>query len=149
VERRRCASARHSPGRALLFSRPASARSHRSPRRTRASSCSGALADDPDQGDDVVGFHVQQTVEKSVKAVLAAIDVEYPRTHDIDYLVRQLAKYDISVPDALLEARWVSLWGVFTRYDDLETVLDRPAAIDVATVAIEWAHSVIGGALPE
>lgn len=102
-----------------------------------------ALADDPDQGDDVIGFHVQQTVEKSVKAVLASLDVDYPRTHDIDYLVRQLVKRDISVPDALLEARWVSMWGVFTRYDDLETVLDRVAAIEVATVAIEWARSSI------
>lgn len=107
-----------------------------------------ALADDPDQGDDVVGFHVQQTVEKSVKAVLASLNVDYPRTHDIDYLVRQLPKHDISVPDALLEARWVSMWGVFTRYDDLETVLDRVAAIEVATVAIEWARSSIP-ALPE
>jgi len=102
-----------------------------------------ALADDPDQGDDVIGFHVQQAVEKSVKAVLASLDVDYPRTHDIDYLVRQLAKRDIAVPHALLEARWVSMWGVFTRYDDLETVLDRVAAIDVATVAIEWARSSI------
>lgn len=107
-----------------------------------------ALADDPDQGDDVIGFHVQQTVEKSVKAVLASLDIDYPRTHDIDYLVRQLVKRDISVPDALLEARWVSMWGVFTRYDDLETVLDRTAAIEVATVAIGWARSSIP-ALPE
>jgi len=108
-----------------------------------------ALADDPDQGDDVIGFHVQQTVEKSVKAVLASLDVDYPRTHDIDYLVRQLVKLDVSVPEALLEARWVSMWGVFTRYDDLETVLDRPAAISVATVAIEWAHNAVGTASPE
>jgi HEPN domain-containing protein len=107
-----------------------------------------ALADDPDQGDDVIGFHVQQTVEKSVKAVLASLGVDYPRTHDIDYLVRQLVKRDMAVPDALLEARWVSLWGVFTRYDDLEAVLDRVAALEVATVAIEWARSSIP-ALPE
>jgi HEPN domain-containing protein len=102
-----------------------------------------ALAVDPGQGDDVIGFHVQQTVEKSVKAVLAFLDVDYPRTHDIDYLVRQLVKRSVSVPGALLEARWVSMWGVFTRYDDLETVLDRDAAIDIATVAIDWARITI------
>jgi hypothetical protein len=27
-------------------------------------------------------------------------------THDIDFLVRQLTKRDVSVPDVLLEARW-------------------------------------------
>jgi HEPN domain-containing protein len=122
---------------------------HRLLRKARSDlTAARALAGDPDQGDDVIGFHVQQTVEKSVKAVLASLDVDYPRTHDIDYLVRQLVKRDVSVPDALLEARWVSMWGVFTRYDDLETVLDRVAAIEVATAAIEWARSSIP-ALPE
>lgn len=109
-------------------------------------SAARALASDSDQADEVVGFHVQQTVEKSVKAVRASLDVDYPRTHDIDFLVRQLVKHDVSVPDALLEARWVSMWGVFTRYDDLETVLDRPVAIDVAVVAIEWARVAITAA---
>jgi hypothetical protein len=50
------------------------------------------------------------------------------------------------VPGALLEARWVSMWGVFTRYDDLETLLDRDAAIEVATMAIEWARGAIPSA---
>lgn len=36
------------------------------------------LADDADQGDDVVGFHVQQAVEKAVKAVLAWLEIDYP-----------------------------------------------------------------------
>ena len=102
-----------------------------------------ALADDPDQADEVVGFHVQQTVEKSVKAVLAWLQIDYPLTHDIDFLVRRLTKSDVPVPEALLEARWVSMWGVVTRYEDIETVLDRVEAIEVATVAIEWASEVV------
>jgi hypothetical protein len=57
--------------------------------------------------------------------------------------VRQLTKRDVSVPSALLEARWVSMWGVVTRYDDIETTLDRAEAIDVATAAIEWARQLI------
>jgi HEPN domain-containing protein len=102
--------------------------------------------DDPDQADEVVGFHVQQTVEKSVKAVLAWLQIDYPLTHDIDFLVRRLAKSDVPVPEALLEARWVSMWGVVTRYEDIETVLDRVEAIEVATVAIEWASEVVPAA---
>jgi HEPN domain-containing protein len=102
-----------------------------------------ALADDPDQADEVVGFHVQQAVEKSVKAVLAWLQIDYPLTHDIDFLVRLLTRRDAPVPAALLEARWVSMWGVVTRYEDIETVLDRVEAIEVATVAIEWAREVV------
>lgn len=35
------------------------------------------------------------------------------------------------------------MWGVFTRYDDLEMVLDRVAAVEVVTLAIEWARRLV------
>ena len=35
------------------------------------------------------------------------------------------------------------MWGVVTRYEDVETVLDRVEAIEVATVAIAWAREVV------
>jgi HEPN domain-containing protein len=34
-------------------------------------------------GDAVVGFHAQQAVEKSLKAVLSAHGLEFRRTHDL------------------------------------------------------------------
>lgn len=37
---------------------------------------------------DIVCFHSQQAVEKSLKAVLAAREVVYPRTHDIGLLLQ-------------------------------------------------------------
>src|SRR5437764_15164865 len=43
----------------------------------------GALAADPDQQDDVVGFHARGVVEKAMKAVLAVRGLEIPRTHDL------------------------------------------------------------------
>jgi len=39
------------------------------------------LAADPRQTDDVVGFHVQQSIEKAIKSSLATHVVEVPRTH--------------------------------------------------------------------
>jgi hypothetical protein len=41
------------------------------------------------------------------------------------------------------------MWGVLTRYEDIETVLDRGEAIEVATVAIEWARGVVRAAPDE
>lgn len=32
--------------------------------------------------DEIFGFHAQQAAEKALKAWLAVLDVEYPRTHD-------------------------------------------------------------------
>jgi hypothetical protein len=37
----------------------------------------------------------------------------------------------------------LSPWAVTMRYDDVEDVLDRPASIQVAADAIEWARSVL------
>lgn len=40
--------------------------------------------------DAIVGFHAQQAVEKSIKAVLAAHEIEYRKTHQLHYLIRLL-----------------------------------------------------------
>jgi HEPN domain-containing protein len=49
------------------------------------------LAGDENQADHVVGLLARQTVEKSIKAVLASREVEIPRTHDIGYLTKLCA----------------------------------------------------------
>ncbi len=38
--------------------------------------------------EDIFGFHVQQAVEKTLKAWLALLGVIYPKTHDINLLLR-------------------------------------------------------------
>src|SRR5437764_1450762 len=45
------------------------------------------LAGDDEQDDDVVGFHAQQAVEKSLKAVVAVRSLELPRSHDLGPLI--------------------------------------------------------------
>ena len=37
--------------------------------------------------EEIFGFHVQQTIEKSLKAWLALLGKEYPLTHDISALL--------------------------------------------------------------
>jgi HEPN domain-containing protein len=53
------------------------------------------LAADPDQANEIVGFHAQQTVEKAIKAVLVASGAEIPYTHDLSLLLDILATHDI------------------------------------------------------
>jgi HEPN domain-containing protein len=45
------------------------------------------LAGNPEMDDDVVGFHTQQAVEKAVKAALILRGVDFPTTHDLDFLL--------------------------------------------------------------
>lgn len=39
--------------------------------------------------DAIVGFHAQQAVEKSVKAVLASREQSFPLTHDLEGLLER------------------------------------------------------------
>jgi HEPN domain-containing protein len=114
--------------------------------RKAASDLSAArvLARDPDQGDDVVGFHAQQAVEKSLKAVLVVRGFDIPRTHDRDLLARLVVPGTQDVPSELADANTLSPWAVATRYDDIGATLDRRGALDVAERAFDWARVRIG-----
>ena len=49
-------------------------------------------AEDPQM--DAAGFHLQQAVEKSLKAWLALKRIDYPRTHDLNPLLGLLEDQD-------------------------------------------------------
>lgn len=94
--------------------------------------------------DAGVGFHVQQAVEKSLKAVLAFKGVEFPYSHDLDGLARLCEKNGIEVPDDLSGVGRLSVFGVRLRYDASSVPrLDRDQALKWAAAAIAWAQSVI------
>jgi HEPN domain-containing protein len=46
----------------------------------------------PDGFTNTICFHAQQAVEKYLKAFLAFNDVDFPRTHDLDYLLLKCQK---------------------------------------------------------
>jgi HEPN domain-containing protein len=93
--------------------------------------------------DAGVGFHVQQAVEKSLKAVLATRGVEFPYSHDLDGLVRLCEKNGIEVPDVLSGVGRLSVFGVRLRYDASPTArLNRDQALKWAAAAISWAQSI-------
>jgi len=54
-----------------------------------------AHADEPQP--DAAGFHLQQAVEKSLKAWLALKGIDYPRTHDLNPLLGLLEDQDENI----------------------------------------------------
>ncbi len=48
------------------------------------------LAQAPEPEMEAAGFHLQQTVEKSLKAWMAFKHIDYPKTHDLSLLLRLL-----------------------------------------------------------
>jgi hypothetical protein len=94
--------------------------------------------------DAGVGFHVQQAVEKSLKAVLAIKGVEYPYSHDLDGLIRLCEKNGIEVPDDLSGVGLMSVFGVRLRYDASPAArLDRDQALGWAAQAVAWARRTL------
>ena len=81
---------------------------------------------------DPFGFHVQQAVEKLLKALLCQMAVKYKRTYDLEYLTQLLQDHGETVPKGAVDIAQIESFGVSYRYDALpETdVLDRPAAIE-------------------
>lgn len=76
------------------------------------------LLDDADVPDDALGFHVQQAIEKRMKAVLALNEVEFQHTHSIGYLTTLLEHHGIEGPKHREQLEDLTPWAVDARYSD-------------------------------
>jgi HEPN domain-containing protein len=102
------------------------------------------LLDDPDVPDDILGFHVQQAVEKRLKAVLAWRGIAYDRTHSIGYLTSVLEHHGIDPPAYREQIEELTPWAVAARYEDsFEEVLDRVAVRDMVSSVRDWSRRLI------
>ncbi len=102
------------------------------------------VLDNPDIHDAIVGFHAQQAVEKSLKAVLAAREVDYAKTHALGYLIDLVQANGIDVTPGVLKAAELNPWAVEFRYEaDSEPALDRHAALELIEGIRRWADEQI------
>jgi HEPN domain-containing protein len=105
------------------------------------------LAPDPEMDDRPVGFHAQQAVEKAVKVALMLEGIDFPKTHDLEYLIVLAEKHSITMEPEVELASWLTPWAAEFRYDDapIET-LERKRAIAVANAAVAWCQDLIADA---
>lgn len=91
--------------------------------------------------DEVVGFDAQQAVEKLLKAVLAAHDIDFPRTHSIRFLLDLLADHGLAAPDDLHGVTEFYPFAVQLRYEAPfdEEALDRREARELLERLRDWA----------
>ncbi len=98
----------------------------------------------PEIADAIIGFHAQQAVEKSLKAVLAANGEEFPWTHDLRFLLERLDQVTIAYPDWVADARRFTPWAVEFRYGEtVDDALDRAATAALVANLIRWARSLV------
>jgi HEPN domain-containing protein len=84
----------------------------------------------PDIADELVGYHCQQAVEKLLKARLAALGANYPKTHNLLALVELLEAHGKQLPSDLADLDLLTPYATIYRYEDAPEagVFDRRLA---------------------
>jgi HEPN domain-containing protein len=97
--------------------------------------------------DAVFGFHAQQAYEKLLKALIAARNVRFDRTHDLEALLIQLTAIGEGPLPLADDFPELQSFAVFLRYDDPEpeNVLDRELVRSGLDVLIDFVAARMGG----
>jgi HEPN domain-containing protein len=107
---------------------------------------------DFDISDEIIGFHIQQAIEKSLKAILLRQSVDYPHTHNLRLLLDLCHGSGIEIPTEFLKVDVFNRFAVQWRYDllpsTMPSALDREAAYDLAHHVWRWANEFVMG-LPQ
>jgi len=79
---------------------------------------------------DTILFHAQQAVEKALKGYLIDKQIEFPKTHDLRYLLQLARKHDDAFT-SLKDIASMNAYAIETRYPESMEWIDE---VDVAGV---------------
>jgi len=80
--------------------------------------------------DEIFGFHAQQATEKLLKCWLSLDGFVYPRSHDLEHLIRLLVEHGSLVPDCFYALIDLNDFSVQFRYEIFdEEAIDRAAIL--------------------
>lgn len=91
-------------------------------------------------------FDCQQAVEKSIKALLVQLGVEFEKIHSISKLLKQVESADVIVPEKIKETAELTAYAVDTRYPgDYDPVLqpEYELVLTMAERAVHWVEEKI------
>ena len=91
-------------------------------------------------------YDSQQCVEKSLKALLIFYDIEFPRTHSINVLLKLLENKIENIPDDIADGVILNDYAVETRYPGFyEPVSEEEfkKSLELAEKTFEWAITLI------
>jgi HEPN domain-containing protein len=95
---------------------------------------------------ELICFHAQQAVEKSLKAVLLHNNIRFPLIHDLETLVEIAQHEGLTLPTWADEVADLTPYAAETRYpghwEDFQEN-EVVSALDTAQKVIKWASSII------
>jgi len=96
------------------------------------------------QALDTVAFHAQQATEKSLKALLILLGIEYPLTHDVVALMDLAVEHYAPLSAYEAEMDKFALYGVVVRYDQMicPSLAEARELLAVAQQVFDYASAV-------
>lgn len=106
----------------------------------------GIALPDPEVLRNQIAFHAQQAAEKSLKAVLVARRIYFPRTHDLEALIEMIQISGLAWPFAPAEIQALTPFAVETRYPGgfaQVTSVEAEEAVSAARRVVNWARAAV------
>ena len=98
----------------------------------------------PDIAEETLGFHAQQAVEKSLKAVLSHRGIPFRAVHDLGALLKVMANAGIVPPPYAEELDDLTPYAVLLRYEFTEErYLNRTHVSTVVEAVYRWAEEQV------
>jgi HEPN domain-containing protein len=94
---------------------------------------------------EILCFHAQQAAEKSIKAVLVHLGIDFPYTHNIQIATALLPPELQSVP-VFEEAEALSPYAVLARYPSEREPVEEERyrrLLGIATAVVEWVEDYL------
>ena len=97
---------------------------------------------DDDGFTNIMGYHLQQTVELALKHVLEIHGIKYPRTHDISDLVMKIPEPYRSITEEIdMRSREISHLEAETRYNK-NYHASKELIVDISNLATELIDNI-------
>jgi len=96
--------------------------------------------------DEIFGFHVQQAVEKALKAWLCCLGVLFPRAHDLDELGALLEEAGQKIPkfvSGLLEFTDFAVVFRYEAFPDMEADIDRRDCVGKVARLLQFVRGIV------
>jgi HEPN domain-containing protein len=98
---------------------------------------------------DMIAFHCQQSIEKSIKAYLIFLDIEYKPVHDLGYLLNLLETKDNTFEIYYNKVDEISRYAVQIRYPDSILELSKQQIHDAIQLAEELYTLILSKSEPK
>ena len=97
---------------------------------------------------EILAFHAQQTAEKALKAILVLHGIDFPKTHNLEFLLTLLPESLTPAPVTVSLYRLTG-YATIARYPGEEEPLSEQECRDLLAIAREtltWATAVVNAA---